>query len=219
MKYKEIIDIVLKLYFYMAPIFPFIKILKELDYKDFPSVLLIITFINCILWIDYGLLNYEEILYTINTAGGAITLIWITIYIIFLAKKNFRLSLGFIIGFFIIIIYLMFLFYYVVPMKITYNIAIIFNILMYAAPGVQIFKVIDTGKYKLMPIFSIIGVFACTIYYFCMGDFEIRLIISNVIGALLSIIQIFVFLFICIKRKSKNKIKINDINKIENILK
>ena len=203
------IGLALKIYFYLAPIFPFINILKNLNYKDFPLVLLIITFINCILWTDYGLLNDDGNIYYISAAGGNITLIWIAIYIIFLAKKSFRLSLGFIGLILIIIAYFMSLFYFVVQKETTYCIARIFNILMYAAPGVQIFKFIDTKKYELMPVYSVIGAFLCSLYWliydynYYESDNKFLLVFSNAIASLFPTIQIFAFFFICIKRKSK----------------
>ena len=86
-------------YFYLAPVEPFLKVLKgKMDYIDSPIVLLICSLMNCILWADYGLLNNTFLVYFANGIGDAITLIWITIFLIFLAKKKFIISLLFIIG-------------------------------------------------------------------------------------------------------------------------
>ena len=80
-------------YFYLAPVVPFIQVLTgKLDYKDSPGVLLIMSFLNCILWTCYGLGIKDFMVYFANGIGGSITLVWITIYLIFLGKKKYWLS-------------------------------------------------------------------------------------------------------------------------------
>ena len=71
----------------------------------------------------------------------------------------------------------------------------IFNVLMYAAPGEKIYRVIKTGDYKLIPIWSTIGAAACSacwlIYGLYVGD--IYIIVPNGLGVICSIIQLIVY--------------------------
>ena len=57
-------------YFFLAPIIPILKIIKgKLDIKDAPYVLLFISLLNCILYIDYGLLKNDFAVYLTNIIG------------------------------------------------------------------------------------------------------------------------------------------------------
>ena len=80
-------------YFYIAPIVPFLKVIKgEMRWQDSPGVLLICSFLNCILWSDYGLLEDKFSVYFANGLGGTITLIYISIFLIHLADRKVLLS-------------------------------------------------------------------------------------------------------------------------------
>ncbi len=198
---------VIAIYFYVAPAVPFIKVLKgELSYKDSPGILLICSFMNCILWADYGLVLNKFLVYFANGIGGTITLIWITIYLFFLAKKNVGLACLYTFGLIAGVIGLLILFFKISEV-ITGYVAMVFNILMYAAPGEKIFKVITTKDYKLIPIFSTAGGFLCSLCWFMYGliSQDINLIIPNGLGLFFAILQIVVYLFYYFK--SKNELK------------
>jgi solute carrier family 50 protein (sugar transporter) len=199
---------VIAIYFYVAPAVPFIKVLKgELSYKDSPGILLICSFMNCILWADYGLVNNKFLVYFANGIGGTITLIWITIYLFFLAKKNVGLACLFNLGLIAGVTGLLLLFFYVIDVVITGYVAMVFNILMYAAPGEKIFKVVTTKDYKLIPIFSTVGGFLCSLCWFMYGFIseDINLIIPNGLGLFFAILQIIAYLFYYCKSKNENK--------------
>ena len=84
----------LALYFYIAPIVPFLKVIKgEMTWKQSPGVLLLCSFLNCILWSDYGLITNQFSIYLANGLGGTITLIYITIFLIHVADRKVLLSL------------------------------------------------------------------------------------------------------------------------------
>lgn len=193
-------------YFYLAPAVPFYQVLtSKLNYKDSPGVLLIMSFMNCILWADYGLVKDDFMVYFANGIGGTITLIWITIYLIFLAKKNLLLSLGYNGGLIAVILLIMILFF-ILDYNITGYIAMIFNVLMYAAPGEKIYQVITTQDYKLIPIFSTIGGLACSLCWLMYGIYrkDWKLYLPNSLGLLFAVLQVGVYLFFYLKNKQKN---------------
>ena len=196
----------LALYFYIAPIVPFVKVIKgEMTWKQSPGVLLLCSFLNCILWSDYGLITNQFLLYLANGLGGTITLIYITIFLIHVADRKVLLSLFY--NFFLIccIVEIYFVFYYLVPSKVTGIIANVFNVLMYAAPGEKIYQICKGASYQLIPIWSTIGGTACSTSWMCYGIYQkdIYVVIPNALGVLASIVQIVIF--VIYRRKQKNK--------------
>ena len=196
----------LALYFYIAPIVPFVKVIKgEMTWKQSPGVLLLCSFLNCILWSDYGLITNQFSIYLANGLGGTITLIYITIFLIHVADRKVLLSLFY--NFFLIccIVEIYFVFYYLVPFKVTGIIANIFNVLMYAAPGEKIYQICKGASYQLIPIWSTIGGTACSTSWMCYGIYQkdIYVVIPNALGVLASIVQIVIF--VIYRRKQKNK--------------
>ena len=196
----------LALYFYIAPIVPFVKVIKgQMTWKQSPGVLLLCSFLNCILWSDYGLITNQFLLYLANGLGGTITLIYITIFLIHVADRKVLLSLFY--NFFLIccIVEIYFVFYYLVPFKVTGIIANVFNVLMYAAPGEKIYQICKGASYQLIPIWSTIGGTACSTSWMCYGIYQkdIYVVIPNALGVLASIVQIVVF--VIYRRKQKNK--------------
>jgi len=199
---------IISIYFYFAPGFPFYKALKDqMKYQDLPIILLISSFINCILWADYGLIKNSTQIYITNSLGGTITLIWITIYLLYLGKKYFVISL--ILNIFLLIATgaISFLFYFIIDSNITGLIAMIFNVLMYAALGEKIISVIKTKNYELIPIYSSIGGFLCSLCWLIFGFYQNdkNIIIPNSLGILFSVIQILIFIILyCKSHKNYN---------------
>ena len=192
-------------YFYLAPVVPFLKVLRgKMDYIDSPIVLLICSFMNCILWADYGLLNNTFLVYLANGIGGTITLVWITIFLIFLAKKKFIISLLFIIGLAIVVIGLLLFFYFLINKEITGYVAMAFNVLMYAASGEKIYRVFKTKDYALIPIFSTVGGLLCSLCWLIFGIYQndLNLIIPNGLGLFFAILQVVVYLIYYFKKKN-----------------
>ena len=80
---------VLATYFYIAPIVPYVKLIRgKLNYKEVPGILLLFSLINCILWSAYALLENQFNNYLANGLGGTITLIYVTMFLIYFAEKK-----------------------------------------------------------------------------------------------------------------------------------
>ncbi len=193
-------------YFYIAPVVPFWKLIKgEITCKESPGVLLICSFLNCILWSDYGLLKDQFSVYFANGLGGSITLIFITIYLIHIANKKILLSCFYNIFLIACVIEIYFLCYYVIPFQATGIAANVFNVLMYAAPGEKIYTVCKTDNYTLIPIFSTIGALICStswmLYGFYQGDY--LLVIPNALGMLSAVVQLVVYIIVRGRKKRK----------------
>ena len=202
-------------FFYIAPVIPFIKLIKgEISYKESPGILLICSFMNCILWGDYGLLLDRFLIYFANGIGGVITLIWIVIFIIHYVEKRFAMALLYNLILIIAIVGIAMLFFFIVPYEVTGKIAMVFNVLMYASPGEKMITVCKTGNYKLIPIWSTLGGTACSACWMIYGIYLVdwNQIIPNCLGVIFSIIQIIVFLFY--KKKNGNEVKEEDSSEV-----
>lgn len=200
------------LYLYTSPAVPFIKVaMGKIDYKDSPSILLFCSFMNCVLWADYGLLKDKTQVYSANIAGSAITLIWLTIFLIFLGQKNFCFGLFLIILLMVLSGGIAFFFYRVLDCEITGIVAVVFNALQYGAPLQKIFTVFKTGKYELIPIFTSVGGFFCSSCWLIYGIylFDINLIIPNGLGIFFAILQLIIY-YIYYKKAKNDAEKFND---------
>ena len=195
-------------FFYIAPIVPILKLIREdATWKETPGLLLICSLMNCVLWANYGLNKDRFLQYFPNGLGGFITLIYITIFLIYLADKKMGLSFFYTSCLAVIISGLELLFYLIIDVEVTGTIAMVFNVLMFAAPGEKMYTVCKTGNYQLIPIWSTIGAAACSgcwlMYGVYLSDFKI--IIPNGLGILCAFIQAVVFIIFKIKSKKEKK--------------
>lgn len=197
---------VIATYFYIAPAIPFAKVVEgKVSYKDSPGILLICSFMNCILWADYGLIKDLFNQYFANILGGVITLIWITIYLVFLGQKN--VCLGLVLNLLLIAVIggLAYVCFYLIDVEITGIVAMVFNVLMYAAPLEKIFRVFKTGKYELIPIFSSAGGTACSLCWFMYGVYlkDYNVIIPNALGLFFGVLQCILYVIFYCKAKKE----------------
>ena len=197
---------------YLSPIIPFYKILKdELEYKKYPGLVLMLSLMNCILWTDYGLLIYDKYIYISNSIGGIFLLVWITIYLFFLSKQNFKLSVGFNVFLLISIAFIMAFFYFIMPKEGTGIAATFFNLLLYVMPVKNILKVIDKTNIKYIPIYSVIlglvNSICWLIYAICSKKYDIyyTILIAQGVGFVLGIFQIVIYIKYYFKYKDKWK--------------
>ena len=203
----------LAIYFFIYPVVPFFKLINEqMKINEIPGILLFCSFMNCILWADYGLLDDSFQVYFSNGIGGVITLIWITIYLIYLAKQTIGYALFLVILLMIAIGGISFVFYFLLGKKITGWAAMIFNVLMYAAPGEKIVRVFKTRQYNLIPIFSTIGGLFCSLCWLMFGVYkgDTNLIIPNALGLFFAILQVIVYIVFYCKKKSEENFDLDD---------
>ena len=203
--------------FYIAPIIPISKLMKKkINIKEIPGPLLIMSFMNTILWAVYGLRDNKTQLYVCNFIGGVISAIFIIIYLIYLTKLNWILIAIYNLIFSNLIIEIFYIFYKIINENNTIGlIAMIVNILMYAAPGAKIYQVFKTGNYNLIPIFSSIIALLNSISWLTYGIYlkDINVILPNGAGVVLALIQIIVWNVFYNKNKNNNNS--NDYGKIQ----
>ncbi len=207
------IGTVITFYFFAAPGVPFYKLLRgQIKLNEAPGFLLVFSFLNCILWFNYGLLLDRPQMYSTNGVGSGLTLIFVTIFIIFFTKQKYYIAVLCLFGLIALIIIISYLSYFVIYYKYVGYSANVFNVLMYIATGEKIYRVFKTKNYNLMPIFSIVGAFLASSCWLLYGslDYEINVIIPNALGVVFSIIQLVVYFYFYCKKKTEEKIIEND---------
>ena len=201
---------VISVVFFIVPCVPFYKLIKEkITYKETPGVLLICSVINCIFWVVYGVKLGLTQSFITNAIGAIITTVWICIFLIFWVKKHALKSVGFIVLTLVVFVGIFCVFYYVVPPTVTGYCAMVFNVLMYAAPGEKIYTVIKTKNHNLIPIYSTIAAFvnsACWLIY-GIAYSDINVIVPNGLGLFFAILQVTIYLVIKYKYHKDSEVK------------
>ena len=201
---------VISVVFFIVPCVPFYKLIKEkITYKETPGVLLICSVVNCIFWVVYGVKLGLTQSFITNAIGAIITTVWICIFLVFWVKKHALKSVGFIVLTLVVFVGIFCLFYYVVPPTVTGYCAMVFNVLMYAAPGEKIYTVIKTKNHTLIPIYSTIAAFvnsACWLIY-GIAYSDINVIVPNVLGLFFAILQVTLYLIIKYKYHKDAEVK------------
>ena len=203
------IGTVVTIYFFSAPAVPFYKLIRgQIKINDAPGILLIFSFLNCILWFNYGLLCDKPQMYYTNGIGSALTLIFITIFLAYFSKQKIYLTTIFLLCLIIVMGVISYLCYYIIYYKYVGYGANGFNVCMYAATGEKIYRVFKTKNYNLMPIFSLIGGFISASCWIIYGSliYDINVLIPNGLGVLFSIIQLVVYFYLYYQKKKEGKL-------------
>ncbi len=189
----------LALFFFISPIFLIINLYKEkIKAKDVPYILLIANVMNCVLWTAYGVLKNDNQVWIINGTGGVLNVIWLCIYWVFFFEYNYRIYIPAQIASIYFVFTVWENFFWLFPnagqgteeekndfaINIAGNVAMVFNIIMYASPGQKILDVCKTGRYQLIPIFTTIIALFCSTCWLIYGIYSkaVPIIVPNGLG-------------------------------------
>ena len=183
---------------YIGPILPFIKVIKgKISYEETPGVLVSATYVNCFCWCIYGDMIFSDQVKICNLIGSIITITLISIYLVYEIRKY---TLDAILNALIIITgsYATYrgLTIVVDDDAIIGKICNITSIIVYLSPMYLIYKVIkEKNNYILIPIYiawaTLISSGLWIIYGIIIKD--VYIMIPNVIGIVLAIIQICIY--------------------------
>jgi solute carrier family 50 protein (sugar transporter) len=184
---------------YLTPVLPFINVLKgKVSYEDTPGVLVSATYVNCFCWYIYGDMIFSDQVKICNCIGAIISLCLIVIYLVYEIRK---FTLDAILNALIIITgsYATYrgLTIVVDDDAVIGKICNVTAIIVFLNPMYLIYKVIrEKNNYILIPIYTAwVSLFAYglwVIYGIIIKD--VYLMVPNVIGIVLSIIQICIYI-------------------------
>jgi len=187
------------MFIYLTPVLPFINVLKgKVSYEETPGVLVSATYVNCFCWYIYGDMIFSDQVKICNCIGVIISICLISIYLVYEIRKY---TLDAILNALIIITgsYATYrgLTIVVDDDAIIGKICNVTAIIVFLNTMYLIYKVIrEKNNYILIPIYSVwISLFAYglwVIYGIIIKD--VYLMIPNVIGIVLSIIQICIYI-------------------------
>lgn len=199
----------LSLFFNGGPIVQVIHAFQgKRPYQDMNWISLTLNLVNGTLWGAYGLRKEALQVYVCNLTCAGISLIYLCIYLFFVAKKKPGLSIAYMLDAIALTIELFWIFFKLVGEKeVSGYFAMAVNIFIYAAPGIKIFQAISTMDHTLLPIH--ISILACIcsacwlIYGIYLGSFSVC--IPNGLGVVFAALQIIVWGIAKSKGKGQNK--------------
>ncbi|TMW87952.1 hypothetical protein EJD97_019223, partial [Solanum chilense] len=182
----------------------FIHIWKKKSVEKFSAFPYIVAFLNCGLWLLYGLPWIQQqrslLMMTINGIALAIEMVYLMLFVLY-SKKEKRMKILFIIlSEIVFIVSLAILVATLVHCHkkrstIVGTSCIVANILMYASPLTIMKLVIKTQSVEYMPFYLSFFSFLCSISWtaYAIIRVEFYLLTANVIGAILGLLQLMLY--------------------------
>ncbi|XP_071727555.1 bidirectional sugar transporter SWEET4-like, partial [Rutidosis leptorrhynchoides] len=181
----------------------FVQIVKKGAVEQFSPVPYLATFVNCGIWVLYGLpmVNPHSLLViTVNGAGFVIESVYLMLFLIYsYRKQRVKVMVIMLVGLVFLgvltVLTMTVAHTTKVRSKIVSNIAIVSNIMMYASPFSIMKLVITTKSVEYMPfylsLFSLLNGISWTIY--ALIRFDPYIVISNGLGSLLAVTQLILY--------------------------
>lgn len=146
-QFKNILGLVgniLAISFFISPISLMTKLHKrEMDPKDVPYLIMIMTILNCVIWITYGILKTDDKFFLLlaNGIGYPLNLIYLCLYFFYKNDREIVKSSIYIVSSIVISAGLLALFTWGINIPdVSQYTAMTFNVLMFASPGQNIVK-------------------------------------------------------------------------------
>lgn len=193
----------------LAPGLLFYEVFKKTKkYKEIPEAMLIFNTLCALFWACYWYRYGAAIAYYSALANTVISMVWNTVYLYFPFEGNktyYMISLFILYDIILQLIYIFAI--WIGNIEITGKLAMIVNIMQFAAPGQSILTVLKTGNYSLIPIVSTIVGLLVSMCWLTFGLIEgnLNCIIPNTMGLILSLLQVGVYYFFKMKGGNKKK--------------
>jgi len=207
--FLNVFNLIISILLNISPIVSFIPVIKGKEkYTTIPISMLIFNLLNNICWTCY----WFRLSYFNSTLCccicSTIANFFFFLYLYFYNKKQINkyiLSIIILIFCEIIIIYVSV--YVVKNLNFYGKYLIIINIIMFAAPGQNLVKVIKEKNYKYIPIANVIMGALCSGGWFLYAKIvdDINCLIPNALGLFFSLINTIIWLIYYLKAKNKKK--------------
>ncbi|KAB2037857.1 hypothetical protein ES319_D03G105100v1 [Gossypium barbadense] len=195
---------VISLFLFLSPVPTFIRIWKKGSVEQFSPAPYLATLINCMVWVVYGLPMVHPnstLVVTINGTGTAIEIVYLTLFLIYCHDKKKRVKVML-----IVLVEMIFIAGVTALVLIIAHttqrrsmvvgiIAILFNIMMYAAPLSVMKLVITTKSVEYMPFFLSLASFANGVAWtaYAFLPFDPFIAVPNGLGTLFSLAQLLLY--------------------------
>ncbi|KAK4728925.1 hypothetical protein R3W88_021913 [Solanum pinnatisectum] len=198
-----VIGNIIALILFLSPLTTFVRIWKSKSVEQFSPVPYLATFINCGLWVMYGLpwvTPNSLLVITINGTGLGIEIVYLTLFLLYSDRKQRTKVIIIVIVEIIFVVALGFVVLTFVhePKKraaIVGSICMVGNIMMYAAPLSVMKLVIKTKSVEYMPFFlsffSFLNGVSWTSY--ALIRFDAFILAPNSMGTLLGLAQLLIY--------------------------
>ncbi|XVE67946.1 hypothetical protein DITRI_Ditri09bG0028600 [Diplodiscus trichospermus] len=198
---------------FLSPVPTFYRIHKKKAVEGFQPYPYLCTVLNCVCWMFYGLPIVVEdniLVFTINSIGLVIELIYLTIYCIYANDQTKRRRVGL-----VLLIEALFTAAMVAIAMIFFKfkhralfvgiICDVFNIIMYASPLAIWKKVIATKSVEYMPFWLSVAGFANGVCWtiYALIKLDIFILVSNGLGAIFGATQLGLYGYYYLLGKSK----------------
>ena len=213
--------------FYLSSIPPFLNVIKgKLHYEETPGVYVTTCYINCLIWYIYAKMKNNNLIKISYMISGIICLIFISIYLIFEAKKYLCDSI--LNTFFIVTgtwAFYRALILIVGKIKLVGYITILTTFILFISPVMKLDKMRKEKNFKLTQTFSAWKYLVYSISWLIFAIFlkDIYLIITNSLGIIFALFYIFIKIYyknkynlIIIERNSNGEINIASGGNYEN---
>ena len=213
--------------FYLSSITPFLNVIKgKLHYEETPGIYVTTCYINCLIWYIYAKMKNNNLIKISYMISGIICLIFISIYLIFEAKKYLCDSI--LNTFFIVTgtwAFYRALILIVGKIKLVGYITILATFILFISPVMKLDKMIKEKNFKLTQTFSAWKYLVYSISWLIFAIFlkDIYLIITNSLGIIFALFYIFIKIYyknkynlIIIERNSNGEINIASGGNYEN---
>ncbi|XP_071740834.1 bidirectional sugar transporter SWEET4-like [Rutidosis leptorrhynchoides] len=198
-----IIGNVIAFIMFLSPVPTFIRIVKNGTVEQFLPYPYLAKFINCGLWVLYGLPMvhpHSFLVLTINGAGFLIASVYLLLFLLYSDRQQRLKVMSYILAeIFSLGVLTGLTLTYAHTTKFWSNLvgccATVANIMMYAAPLCVMKQVISTKSVEYMPflpsLFSLLNGISWTVY--ALIGFDIYIVIPSGIGSLLGLTQLALY--------------------------
>ncbi|KAF8379998.1 hypothetical protein HHK36_027467 [Tetracentron sinense] len=194
---------IIALILFLSPVPTFIQIWKKGSVEQYSPAPYLATFLNCMLWILYGLPivhPHSMLIITINGSGFIIELAYVILFILHSdGKKRLRVLVMLLVEFafvgIVAILVMTVVHSYERRSLVVGSLCVFFGTLMYAAPLSVMKLVITTRSVEYMPFFLALASFANGICWtsYALIRFDLFITIPNCLGALFGMGQLILY--------------------------
>jgi solute carrier family 50 protein (sugar transporter) len=195
----------ISLFLFLSPLPTFVEIRKKKSVEQYSPAPYLATLMNCLVWVLYGMPMVKPnsvLVYTINGAGVVIELVYISLFVIY-CSKNPKLRMKVILITLVEIVFIAVLSTIVLTVAhgttqrsmIVGIVALLFNVMMYAAPLSVMKMVIKNKSVEFMPFFLSLASLGNGIAWTTYGFLPLDPYIAgpNGAGTLLSLAQLTLY--------------------------